>query len=475
MKRRGALVSELIFLYLIIDTLNLIFFKEDLGFKQIPVSPYWIPILMVASRYGLLAGLISGLLSAGHVLYFEYGYLPTRNQLEVAAEARGLILPIAFVLVGIFLGGVRQRFSMDHSATLEALERAQVSREVMERRYQSSEEARKAIEAKVVGQTSTVRTLYDISVHFESLDEGEIYSGFVETLANHFEVTRCSVFIREGEYFILRAAHGWGEQEVFEGKVRGSETAMELAYMSNYPIFAHALSELRATLPPDASSYLALFPIRDTKGAPIGVAAVEQMSFLALTQSNLELIGLIVDWMNRALANRSRIERLQEMAIWDERLRIYSAKSFRECLRHEFFRARLLDQELSIAILQIEYYPLLQKEARRLVSQTVAGLLQRHLTEPAVSFVYDYEGVFAVVAPSTPLSLLSGKLARLQEEFLSVIRVESDDSFAQYLPRLIEGSAQLGRGMESDRDLELAALRASGIDGEPAKGERSHP
>lgn len=467
MKRRGALISELIFLYLLIDAINLVFFRADLGFASLILSPYWIPVLVVSSRYGLAAGLISGFISAAHVIYFEFGYLPTRNQLEIQTEIRGIVLPIAFILVGIFLGGMRQRFIQDQQRLAEELARVRVSRDVAQRRFQTSEEARKGIEARVAGETATVRTLYEIAMHFETLEEEEILRGFIKAMATHFDVKRCAIFLREGDYFVVRAAGGWSERELAEGKLRASETALDLAYTSGKVVSARLLLELKESLPPDASNYLALFPLFNADGQAYGVVAIEEMSFLALTQSNLELVGLIVDWMTQALANRRRFGRLQRMAIWDERVHLYSASQFREVLGHEFARARLLDQDLSVSILQVVNYSLLQSAERNLVVQTVAALLTRSLSEPILSFVYDFEGVFAVIAPSTSLTLLSGKIVSIQEEFHKMVlerAEEAESGFASHSPYLTGGSVQLTAAIENSGDLEEAALRAAGIE-----------
>jgi GAF domain len=466
MTRHWAFVIELLFLYLVIDAINLFFFPTDLGFSDLILSPYWIPVLILSSRYGISAGLISGLISAAHLLYFEFGHLPSRFQLEVQAETASLLLPSAFVLVGVLLGGVRQKSILDQQRLAEELARVQARRDAAERRFLASEEARTAIEARVVGETATVQTLYDIAVHFETLKEGEIFQGFIDAVEAHFEVKRCAIFLREEVDFVVKAACGWSERELAEGKLRASETALSLAFESGKVISARQLSNLNEPALPDASSYLALFPLGNN-GKPYGVVAIEEMSFLTLTQSNLELIGLIVDWMARALKNRDQLARLQGMAIWDEKVNLYSVGQFRDSLIREFARARLFDQELSVSILQVINYSHLQPSECDFVSQTIAALLIRMLGQPMICSVYDLEGVFAVIAPSTPLILLTAKLASLRGEFQKILHDKGEERGVG----LAEGGVQLNDTIRTPWELERAALRAAGIDYALVAGE----
>jgi len=468
MKGRFGYISETLLLFLIIDGLGALLFPNDLGFLKAPVSPYWIPILVVATRWGVAGGLVSSGVAVAHYLFFAFGELPSRLDLEIEAEVRGLDLPLLFLLVGAFLGAVRQRY-IRAERKLEAeldCERGHV--ELERQKYQASEEVRQAIEAKIVGQTVTVRTLYHIAMQFSEGSEQEIFRGCMELLSEHFGVSRASIWLREGGDFVVSETLGWGKGEAVEGRRSCDRTALDLAYRRNRMTTPQQIGEWAGNDADDATDFVALFAIQGEDGAAVGVVAIEHMEFLSLTRSNLDLIELIVEWMSRSLSTTRKIAQLQRDVMWDSKFNVYSPHYFREALDREFVRARDLGQGLSIAMLQVENYGGLSPETRDLIAQSVVVALKRRLDESSLLCSYDLDGVFAVLSPSMEEQALDVRLAEVQKELseMNVVRtLKLDEKVAEYNPYLSFGCVTRSEEMESCSDLERAALKACGLGG----------
>lgn len=466
MKGRFAYIPEIILLFLALDGLNLLFLPKDLGFLTIPFSPYWIPILVVASRYGLTGGLTAGAVAALHLLYFAFGHLPSKVELQIQTEQRTLDLPFLFLLVSAFLGGVRQRFIRKERQLEADLEKEIQQVELEAAKYHASEEVRQAIEAKVVGHTVTIRTLYQVAMQFSEMEEAAIFQGCLQLLADHFQVHRASIWLRQGEYYLLQKAIGWPAKERVEGKRRADETVLDFALRRNSMTTLRQIQEWEGKVSADQGPILALFPIQDLRGVAIGVLAIEEMEFLSLTRSNLDLIDLIVEWMSRALMTQRRLNELESDVMWDPKFNIYSPHYFHEALNREFTRSRNLDQELTVAMLQVENYAGLNPETRDLVAQSVVVALKRRLDSSSLLCSYDLEGVFAVVSPSMEKEVLNDRLKEVQGELheMAAIRtLKLEEKIARYNPYLTFGSVACSPEMESGADLERAALKACGL------------
>ena len=108
MKKYIYLFETIIF-FILIDCINLVFFKDMLGFQDVLLHPYWIPILLIAARYGFFAGFFASICATIHLVAFEFSGIPTRTQVEVWLELSNIILPAAFLIIGGGLGAIRQK------------------------------------------------------------------------------------------------------------------------------------------------------------------------------------------------------------------------------------------------------------------------------------------------------------------------------------------------------------------------------
>ena len=155
---------------------------------------FWVIVLLMATRYGSVAGVISGVSCAGVfsiLLYFSLD----KKALETFWDMKYLLEPFLFIFVGGFLGQISQEKIVRNRDLEEDVKRIKGRFSSLEVELQTSEEARRELEKRIVGQLTTITTLYDSAKKLESFKLSEIYFGALDILSEHLGVEKCSLYI----------------------------------------------------------------------------------------------------------------------------------------------------------------------------------------------------------------------------------------------------------------------------------------
>jgi GGDEF domain-containing protein len=80
-------------------------------------------------------------------------------------------------------------------------------------------------------------------------------------------------------------------------------------------------------------------PVALPSGEVVGVLAVEEIPFLYLSTATERMVGMVGEWLGRALSRVRLLTALQARAIVDEDLLVFTEAYFRRLLEREFARA----------------------------------------------------------------------------------------------------------------------------------------
>jgi len=460
--RKHPYLLEIFLALLIYNCCNFIFFPEDPGFMRFTINPYWIMVLLISCRYGFVPGVFAGALACANVLVLMFGKVPTRLELEKIVESHGLVVPIAFVVTGIMIGAIRQKYLDRQRESDRELEARNSDMEALRRQIEESRKTKSVLEARIVRETSTVRTLYDAAKRIETMEVSGIYGACLAILADNFQVEKSSLYMLEDGYCVLKAANGWAEGESVEGKVALEDSIMGIAVEKKEPV---AIKDILSH--PDANKYLsqygqvlAMFPIRDGAGASIGVVNVEKMDFLLFSKANLELISLVVDWMSRAMENRKLYEVARAGMIWDIELEVFRYNHFADSLRGEFREAAAFGTDLCLALLKVEGFGFVDDDVRVLLRKTAIGAIRRCFRDTDKIFSYRFDGTFAVICPLRPEKDVAADLARVVADFN---RITAKMAPGKEPPTISVGIAAAGKEIKKPEDIVASAQKKCGI------------
>ena len=428
MKKR-AYIYETISAFILIDCLNFIFFWQDPGFLTLSLHPYWIIVLLIASRYGFSGGLFSGFCAGAQALFFMCQDVSSLSGIERVIESKGVILPVSFLFIGIVLGGIRQKYIHKYETVENELDDVSKSLESINKRFETEEKARKVLEARIIGETATVKTLYGSSKHFESLDIDNIFIGCLDVMQDGFHVEKASFYLLEEDYFVLKASKGWENEELVEGKISKDKCIMNLAVDEDRYITIKDILNRR-----DSNQFidqygqvLAMFPVRNSRGKGVGVVNIEKMDFLHYNTPNLNMIELIVEWAGRALYNRLFLNSLESRMINDDNLGIFEFNHFQNVSRSEFIRAKQFKLDLTVFFIKIDRYGFLNEKTQELVAKSLVSLLKKYLHETDMLFKYRFDGIFCVLSPMFKKDSLKSVIRKVESEFYRVISNSHSD------------------------------------------------
>jgi len=454
-EKKRRYLFEIVLGYLAIDSINFLLFPNDPGFQQAAVNPYWILVLLMAGQYGFGPGVLTGFIATSHALILLFHGIPTRAAIEKAVENQGLLVPLLFTVVGALLGEVRQRHIEADLERREELEKCRESMKRMKEWLDSGDKARQILEARIVGQNTTVRALYDAACKMAAMDLASVYQEALNILASYFQVKKSALYVKEKDYYVLRSAWGWDEQQLVEGKVPVGSSLMDIVFHENRAVTIQDILKQR-----DSEKYmghygeaLAMIPIRDEKNAPIGVVNIEKMDFMAFNKPNLDMIELVVEWISQTLRNIKFFDSMRVQLIRDAEYDIFNYSYFEQRLQQEFQRARNFNLPLNVSVIKLSRFGFLSPDAQRLAVKTLVTLMKRAVAETDTVFRYRYDGTFAILSPMK------------QRADMSNVFHELHQGLKPLSGELVTGSVDFQKEMASPEEMMKSVLKECRLGG----------
>lgn len=417
---------EIIFYYLIIDSIYFLFFLDDLN---IGYDFYWIPIVLISIRYGLALGITSAVLAVMHLVFFAFHGIPTKLAFEIYLESYEYLYPIAFLAGAFVIGSIRQKQLDRENSLQKKLTEKEEEIELIEKDNMIMRGEVRELEKRAVGSFSSMQTLYNMAKKLEALDEIKIFSGCLEIIRDHFSVEKSSLYMRESGYFVLKASSGWEGGLAAEGKIIESNSIMNLVVKEKkiltikelllLPDFNQFLSE--------TEKLLALVPIITRNGDVIGVVNIEKIDFFAYNTHNLNLIALVCEWTSYSLENKKLYEKLASALIKDETTNLYTVNFFYHQYDYAYKKAHQLKESFILTILKINSFGFFEDERQQLLHQTVSALLLDVFSEIDQVFMFEFSGTYAVLSPKQTIQDVEKTLLSLANTFYDIVKQAIND------------------------------------------------
>ncbi|WP_109481976.1 PelD GGDEF domain-containing protein [Paraburkholderia sp. C35] len=266
----------------------------------------WIVPLVIALRYGTIAGVVSGLILLGswYVLYPD-----TSNAAAPISFARALmeppgarLFPVSFFLGGfvitmlcgqfgdIWITRLRQgRVANDYLAErLSILTRNQFMLRISHERLEQDLLGRPATLRDSLARLRTVVLNQEPTDAQHGLVDLRGAQPFLEAAAQACQIESASVHAWRSGKPSATAAASIGAPSAFEPDDPLVREALDTRTL------VHVESKTNQDM--SASRYVVVVPLIDAQKNPVGVLAVERMPFLALTRDNLQLLLVLCNF-----------------------------------------------------------------------------------------------------------------------------------------------------------------------------------
>lgn len=391
---------------------NLLFLPDDPGFLSARPHPALFLIAVMAARYGLREGVMSGVVAAGLVLAWTI----IRTDTLVARALLRLDLwltPLLLVGTGFVLGALgeqRRRESARLAERAAALEQELADQAV---RFMASAEAKHELERRVVEESGSLSQLYTTARAMETLEPARLYPAIVTTVRRFIEADACQLYVMEGGTLHLRAAEGPAPPRA---EIALDEGLAGLAIQRGKPTSIRDLTLVASLDDLQNAAMLMAAPLQNDAGVLLGCITVTRLPFFRLTPTSLDRLGVVADWAARALTNARAHEQALASTITDDLVSAYTYAYYQRRLEEEQGRADRYGRPLTVAIFKVAALELVRPERRVELGRLLSLVFSRTARATDLICRYATEDAFAIVLPETPLSEAQAFAERLSTE-----------------------------------------------------------
>ncbi len=383
----------------ILVALNLLFFRNDLGFRNVDPHPFWLVVIPIAARYGAKPGYAVGALAA--LLYLALLALREGSLFAVdISDVQLIINPVLFLLVGIALGELREWHKRAHTRLAAKYDEVEAGIQDLAQRYLAALELDRELERQIVSQTSTVMTLYEAAKSLEHLDMRTLSPSLLDLTASFVEADSCALYLRRDGKFVLEAAR--------PASTKPDDRPKELDTTQGLPAIVledrrtatvrDVIAEATPTQLGDQPLLMAT-PLLSEDREVMGILTVESMPFLRFTPANIKLFTLLGDWASSAFQRALRFQRTQDRNVEDEQTGAYNYPHTSKRLQEEIRRARQYQLPLTLLAVRIEDYDEIMPVQVPGVLRTL-GVVFRHYIRPIdILGRYITDDVFLIILP----------------------------------------------------------------------------
>ncbi len=360
---------------------------------------FWVIVLLISVRYGLMAGVFSGVASAilfSILLYFSID----KKALETFWDLKYLLEPFLFIFMGGLLGQLSQEKINKVSDTEGNAKQMTQRVSTIETELATSEEARRELEKRIVGQLTTITTLYESAKKLESFKLSDIYSGTLDILSEHLGVEKCSLYSLENNLLTLKARGEFGK--ISEGE---AQTISKTEGLIGMAVESHKVVSIREALGSLEFSKLKggplmAGPLLRKDGSLIGVIAIEQLPFVRFTPYTIKIFSIILDWLSLSIENATYVQAVQSRNIQDEVIGIYTYSYFKQRLKEEFLRSKKYSLPLSLLVLRLKDFD--QVDSQKLIPlfKSLHLILKNNLRDIDLISQYESKNSLAVILPT---------------------------------------------------------------------------
>ncbi|MFQ5646034.1 MAG: GAF domain-containing protein [bacterium] len=365
------------------------------GFNHLSSHPYWIIVILVSARYGLADGLAAAFFSSVFYLYYQGDVAYSGNVL--LSSYNYLEHPVNFFLVAIVLGKIQDNMRTRAQIQKEELHDINKDFDLLARNYQLIKESKELIEKRIVGQESTVNTMYEGIRRLKHLREEEIYPAVLDLMEEYMNVKEGSVYMLEGNHLQLVASKNWPEKKGYPKRYTTEDTLFNDIVIRQSTVSINRWEDYNKA---GDDRVMVVAPIIDEfNKQTLGMLKIEEIDFVNLNSSSVLFLEVLADWASYAI--KSAKESLEEEFI-DKLSGAYINEYFQIAFKRELAAAKRNNIPLTILVLSINEYGNMLENIRSLAMKSIVSIVKNRFRATDVLARSQKDGSFLLLLPITP-------------------------------------------------------------------------
>lgn len=399
---------------------NTWWFPANPGFRGLPFSLLWVPILLIAGRYGTAPAVFTGFL-CGWYYFFE---VSLENFLfgQFALSVDDKVMVFVFFFVSVFLGQMYDRLQNHLIRLSNEYQELDAQYQNMLLHYEKLERTNAELEKRLVSRHTTLNSLFKMARQLESLDEKVLCRGVMELVSKFLQATRAALVLKRGESFEVAATVGYGKSEEHAFLVTKSREndLCQAVWKGLEPLSFRNGFEEQAKGGLETSTLMAAPIHLLTQKKTIGILMVDELPFLAINAANLRILGIIADWTAQNLEKTKAFQDLKARELDDQLTGVFSYSYFTLRVVEELNRAQRHGYPVTLLLLRLGRYAEMNPQNQKDLLAIMGLVFQHSLRQVDLPCRFSDPATFALLLPMTDRSgaeILRGKLGRIIDEY----------------------------------------------------------
>ena len=418
-KTKKSEIVEILLGFVIIIAINILWFRDNLGFYGFRYHPYWIVILAVATRYGFRGGLTAGIMGGILLLVLMKAGEPDMTVKQFLSY-KYLETPILFLIAGTFIGELREMQKRQFAGLCEVYGEVQNSLHVLSKKYDALITAKQELDTRIVGQEQTISTLYESAQALKSLKEEDIYPAVLKIVKDFISAEECSIYKTTGHKLKMITNSGWKDESSYDNETDLDQGLMGKAFSTRKTFTinevltgdkSHGFSDHRLIISA---------PIMNSKKVVTGVLNIEKLPFVKFNPQSVKMTSLLADWCGSAVENARTYKESKDHNIADDITGAYTYEYLCIRLEEEFNKARRYKFIFGILVLEIVEYDAISETKKQEIMPVFSTVFGNVVRKTDLLFVGRNPGTFVFLFPFTPIkgiTVVKKKLIQSIHEF----------------------------------------------------------
>ena len=281
--------------------INLVFFPSFPGFYGIEPHPFWVVILLMATRYGFRAAFFASAAAAltffvllGNALSAKI--VTARDLLEWTYAKDAILFLVAGNILGILIQLLFDRQYHTHQNNRALTDENQNLKQALAK----SNEMNREFSKKLITADETLPLLFHYVKKFSITNELNLLALATELTQKVTQATQVCAYLFEKGEWILHSSNGQLRKNTSGKKRLQLPLGLQRKLIDQQQLIH---TEDLANLPPNTSAdfYLCGPIVKTTannRPKTIGLIAIEQLDFIHYAPSTERLFKLVLDWVN---------------------------------------------------------------------------------------------------------------------------------------------------------------------------------
>lgn len=374
-------------------------FPASSAFRGMPFNLLWVPIILIAGRYGTAPGVFTGFIASCYYMYaisienFFYG------DFEYALSDK--IQIFSFLFFAAVFGQMYDRILNKYLILISEHEDLTEQHKNLLAHYEVLEKVNEKLEKRMIRRDVTINSLYEMAKNLESLEEKDLYVGVSDLMKRFIQAEKGAIYLLDNNgKFEPKSYFGYeaNVNKILKAKIENNKLIRKALADGKTLSFRNGFDS-QFTLPPEEKCLIAAPVVIGAENKIVGLITVDQAPFLSLNSSNVRILGIIADWLSNAIQKSKFVGKIKENEIDDDASRTFSYAFFKARLSEEASRFMRSDTPFTVALLRIDDFNLIDDAQQKKLLRKFGDIFKRSIRYHDIICRYKISGVFAFIFP----------------------------------------------------------------------------